>query len=206
MNPQKAAENLEVIRKLMERPIRFSTMSGLSAILAGAAALAGVLLDAHFWRRYDARTAICVNVAVWAGVLAAALAGVLVLTRLRERRQGMPPWSALKMRILLTMLGPFVAGAGLTIVIVGRWYLTGATDAWDQGLLIPAIWMLFYGVCLWQLGAFSPPEVRGLGAAFVLAGLAAAVFCPYWPHVSLGVTFGGFHILYGVIVYAKYGG
>jgi hypothetical protein len=205
MEEDRAAEELKVIRQLMERPVRYSTMSGLSGILAGCAALAGLGLD---WRISGAYwespyTAMWLNMLVWVGVFCVAALGVVALTRIRERRQGMPFWSAVKRRILLTILPPFAVGAALTLVIVVRWHLGVGSDGWG---LIPAIWMLFYGLALWQAGEFSVPEVRFMGAAFLLGGLATAMFfsaCPYW---AMGVAFGGFHILYGLIVWARHGG
>ena len=223
MDTLKAAEELKVIRQLMERPIRYSTQSGLAGIIAGCAALAGLAADWHFWCRYDPETSMWINMGVWAGVFLAALAGVLVLTRLRELKQSMPFWSSIKKRILLTILPPFVAGVGLTLAIMYRWYDGIGPNQWG---LIPAIWMLFYGIALWQLGEFSPREVCFLGAAFIIAGLIAGAFFQYnipgittplegytlgfqegaAPYFTLGVTFGGFHIVYGVIVWIRHGG
>lgn len=203
MKAERAAEELKVIRQLMERPIRVSTMSGLSAILAGLAALAGCWADAAVCATWPPEEAFWINLPVWAGVFALALLATVLLTRLRERRQNMPFWSRIKTRILLTILPPFVAGVGLTLVITGRWY---AGIGPNQGGLIPAVWMLCYGLALWQLGGFSPREVRILGAAFILAGLVAAAagqLSPYW---SLGLTFGGFHIVYGIVVWIRHGG
>ncbi len=88
-------------------------------------------------------------------------------------------------------------------------------DGVNQFSLIPAIWMTFYGVALWQIGEFAVGELRVLGTAFILAGLiAAALFqhtilgmaadaTSYW---TLGITFGGFHIVYGTIVWIRHGG
>jgi len=203
MNENRAGEELKVIRQLMERPIRFSTMSGLSGILAGCAALAGLAVDWLVSHRFDASTAVWINLGVWAGVFAVAFLCAVVLTRLRERGRNMPFWSSVKRRILLTILPPFVAGVGLTAAIAFRWHQGIGPNQWG---LIPALWMLFYGVALWQVGAFSVPDVRVLGAAFLLAGLVCAGFsqdCPYW---SLGITFGGFHIVYGILVWLRHGG
>jgi hypothetical protein len=48
--------------------------------------------------------------------------------------------------------------------------------------------------------------VRVLGAVFLLAGLASAAWFQYWPYEALGATFGGFHLIYGVVVWIRYGG
>lgn len=214
MDAEKAAEQLKVIRQLMERPIRYSTQSGVSAILAGCAALGGLAADFYFSQRYwnQPHTAMWVNMAVWAAVFVAAFAAATILTHLRERACGMPFWSAIKMRILRAILPPFVAGVGLTLAIVSRWYADVGPNQWG---LVPAVWMLFYGLALWQVGEFGIREVRLLGAAFLAAGLVtAALFqytvpgtepgtAPYW---TLGVTFGGFHLIYGAIVWVRHGG
>lgn len=212
MDPEKAASELKVIRELMERPIRYSTMSGLSGIWAGLVALAGVaaddwvcgqFIDFNQYDRAAAERAMWANLGIWVAVLIVAATGVLVLTRLREKKQGMPTWSNIKKRIALTLVPAVVGGIGLTLVIVARWYCEVPPNEWG---LIPVIWMLFYGGAMWQLGEFSPVEVRVLGAAFLLAGLVtAAVFqdCPYW---AMGITFGGFHIVYGIVVWIRHGG
>jgi len=216
MDASKATEELTVIRQLMERPIRFSSMSGLAAIQAGLWAVAGLACD-HivFARARDGRVALVVSMAVWAGVFALALAGVVVLTRRRERKRGMPWWSPVKRQILSTILPPFIAAIGLTLTICVRFmYVQGRPDAplwlWSwvlaQGYLIPAIWMLFYGVTLWQLGRFSPGEVKVLGAAFIAAGLGTALVWQWQPYWAMGITFGGFHILYGIVVWIRHGG
>ncbi len=207
MDAEKAAEELKVIRQLMERPVRYSTQSGLGAILAGCAALAGLAADFYFSQRYRSHrhTAMWINIGVWAGVFVTAFASVTLLTHLRERARGMPFWSAVKMRILRTILPPFVAGVGLTLAIVFRWYYGVGANEWG---LIPAVWMLFYGAALWQVGEFAVREVRVLGVAFILAGLVDAAFGqgPPTRYLALGATFGGFHLIYGAIVWIRHGG
>jgi hypothetical protein len=205
MNADKAAQELKVIRQLMERPVRYSTMSGLSGILAGLAAFAGLAADwaiSSAWQDKP-HTAMKITFLVWAGVFVLAFAGAVICTRLRERRQNMPFWSGVKKRILLTILPPFVAGVGLTLVIVYRWHVGRGPNEWG---LIPPIWMLFYGLALWQVGLLSPVEVRLMGAAFLACGLAAALWLQPHPYWSLGVTFGGFHIVYGLAVWCRHGG
>jgi len=205
MDADRAAEELKVIRQLMERPVRYSTQSGLSGIIAGLAALAGLAADWEISRAFSGEPGLAtqLNLAVWACVFAAALAGALWCTRLRERKRGMPFWSNVKRRIAMTILPPFVAGVGLTGVIVARWYAGDGPNAWG---LIPAVWMLFYGVALWQVGEFGVRELRFMGAAFILAGLVSAALLQMHPYMTVGVTFGGFHIAYGAVVWMRYGG
>lgn len=211
MDSERAAEELKVLRTLMERPVRFTTQSGLAGLVAGAAAITGCLADYRISLQAPPVYAFWANLCVWAGVFLVAFVGVVTLTRLRERRQGMPFWSSAKRRILMTILPPFVAGVGLTVVIVSRWYYGAGPNEWG---LIPAIWMTFYGLACWGVGEFSIVEVRVMGAAFILAGIASAVYqftipglppgtAPYW---ALGATFGGFHLIYGLVVLVRHGG
>jgi hypothetical protein len=217
MDSQKAADELKVIRHLMERPVRYTTQSGLAGILAGCAALLGLVADAFVSERFDPAHATLANLAIWGGVFIAAFLSAVICTRLRERKEGMPFWSAAKKRIAMTILPPFVAGAGLTLVIVAHWWYHTSPNMWG---LIPAIWMTFYGVACWQVGEFSTGELRWLGAAFVLSGLVAAAL-PHagpapllaemgrdieMPYFTVGITFGGYHIIYGIIVWIRHGG
>jgi hypothetical protein len=212
MDAEKAQRDLRVVRELMQRPVRYSTQSGLAAILAGVIALFGLWADAVIYARYPLRTAFWYNLGIWAGVLAAAVAVVLALTRLREKRRGMPPWSPVKKRILLTILPPFLVAVGLTAAIMWRWYHGIGPNEWG---MIPVLWMCLYGLACWQVGEFSVTEMRLLGVVFLVSGVACAFFFQGFvrvgpllitPYRTLGATFGGYHIVYGLIVYARHGG
>ena len=203
MDAEKAAEELKVIRRLMERPVQYSTMSGLSGILAGCAALAGVAADWTVSRSHPPLESVKISIALWAGVFGVAFTAAVVLTRLRERRRGMPFWSDVKRRILLTIGPPFVVCVGLTAAIVYRWWAQQGPNMWG---MIPAVWMVCYGLALWQVGLFSPVEVRVLGVAFLASGIVAAASLHTHPYWALGVTFGGFHIVYGTVVWLRHGG
>ncbi|HHH75799.1 MAG TPA: hypothetical protein ENL03_02085 [Phycisphaerae bacterium] len=203
MEPQRAERELKMIRQLMERPVRYSTQSGYAGIIAGVAALAGATLDSYFSSIYTPATAVWVNMLVWVGVLFVALGGVLALTRLRERKKNMPFWSNVKKRIAMTIGPPFLAAAGLTAVIVYRWYFKDGPNQWG---LISVSWMLFYGITCWQVGEFSIVEMRFLGVAFIVMGLLTAVYWQANPYDTLRWSFGGFHIIYGLVVRIRHGG
>jgi hypothetical protein len=65
-------------------------------------------------------------------------------------------------------------------------------------------WMLAYGIAVCATGLFSQREVSYLGAGFLVAG-AAALFAPGVGLPMMAVTFGGFHILYGIGMSRKEG-
>ena len=212
MDAPQAAEQIKVIRELMERPVRCTTHSGASAVWAGLVSLAGVAADAAISARFAPYEATAINMFVWLAVFAAAFAGAVALTRRRARKEGRTFWTTARNRALRAIVPPFLAGGGLTAAIVYRWVAGVGPNQWG---LIPGIWMTFYGVALWQIGEFSIRATRILAGAFILSGIvAAAVFqytipgltegtAPYW---TLGITFGGYHLAYGAIVWIRHGG
>jgi hypothetical protein len=201
MDTQRASRELAVIRELMERPVRYSTMSGAAGVFAGATALVGVWADDFVWRSLPLRQAMLMEVVVWGAVFLVALAGAIVLTRLRERKMGLPFWTYARKRVLRSIAPPFLAFLGLTLAILARWYM-GLDDFWG---MIPPIWMACYGLACCQVSEFSLGELRVLGAAFILSAVVA-VFLPEQPYATLGITFGGYHIIYGVVVWVRHGG
>jgi hypothetical protein len=207
MDPDKAARNLQVIRQLMERPVRYSTQSGLAAIFAGCVVLAGMWLDWHFRLWAGGHVTFWIDLAIWGGVFLVSLAGTLGLTRLREIRQGMPFWSPAKRKLLVTILAPFLAVVGLTTILGVRWFfdLDGPTTPDPSGLIV-SCWMLFYGLACWQVSQYSTREIGLLGAAFIAAGLVTAAFFQSHPYSAMGIGFGGFHIVYGIYAWIRYGG
>ncbi|HZV02926.1 MAG TPA: hypothetical protein VFF73_39840 [Planctomycetota bacterium] len=70
--------------------------------------------------------------------------------------------------------------------------------------LVAPIWLLAYGAGGIAAGAFASPLVRGLGLAFLAAGLAdLALALP--PGLVLAGTFGGFHVVYGAYLLVRGG-
>ncbi len=204
MDAQKAAQELATIRDLMERPVQLSVMSGAAGVFAAAVALAGLIADGVIWRSMPARQATVVEVLLWGGVFVAALAGALLLTRRRERKMDLPFWSAARKRELRAAGAPFCVGVALTLAIIAQWFLHGS-QMWSLWGLIPPIWMACYGLACWQVSEFGPGELRVMAVAF-MASAVAAVFFPGYPYLILGVTFGGYHLVYGVVVWIRHGG
>ena len=183
MDPQHAADELRTIRELMERPIRYSD-DERAVGHPGRAGRPGRGAGRQFHLRpIQPGDGLPGQQPGLAGAFLTPPASTLALTRIREKRQGLAGWSSVKRRILLTILPPFVAGVGLTCAIVYRW---SGHDGPNQWGLIPAIWMGFYGVALWQVGEFSIAPLRVMGAAFVLAALATAAFWQAWPVRAAG--------------------
>ena len=180
-----ARENLRVIRQVMERSTKYSTLSGLSGVLVGTVAVLGVLATAHVGNVYAHPLRLAV---IWLVVLAAAVAIDFGRNKRRAAQVGKRVVSPLGAHILVAALPAFFAGAVLTAFLVLHHLLA---SLWG-------VWMLCYGLAICAVGLFSVRPVSFLGAAFVLAG-ALTLFLqgPYHLYM-MALTFGGFHIAYGL--------
>ena len=198
MRPEQAAEHLRVIRELMERPLRQTTRSGASGLIAGVLALAGCGATWYIGRVELLPEASWIKTVglVWMSVLVLAVAANLLLTWRRAQRHGLPLWGRSQNQTALAIAPGFVVGALIS------WSLISA----QQYHLVAFTWIIFYGMAVWSVGLFSPVEVKVLGAGFFLAGILGLFFFAAHPLAALAVTFGGLHLVYGVVVWARHGG
>ena len=209
MTPQQAAEHLRVIRQLMERPVRHTTRSGLAGIVAGVLALVGsaatwwLLPAVSEWGSLKTlfgssphEAAVLRGALIWLVVfLAAATADVLITWwRSRERREAW--WRRAQLQTAMAIVPGFVLAAFFT-------YLWSVWQAWE---LIPFGWMIGYGMALWTVGMFSITEVKLLGVAFLVSGWLGMFSLADYPVASLAATFGGYHLVYGLVVLKRHGG
>lgn len=189
-----ALRALAEVRTAVERCTRYSTFSALSGFLAGCAALAGsggCGVFADFVGASPTRG--MAFVAVWAGVFAVAAVALALLTWIKARQRGEAVWTPIARTAFTALLGPGLAGVAASVALIqnGRFEL------------LPGVWLLFYGCGLWAVSFFAPLFLRVLGVAFLGVGL-----CAWWKPDSaalwLGLGFGALHLVFGVIVLARY--
>ncbi len=189
-----AHENLQVIRDLMERSTRYSTFSGLSGVLAGTASIVGCVVTHALTGRTGTEdyTAFLLT---WSLVIVFAIGADYLWMKRRATRVGKRIVSPLGRQMLIASAPGLGTGALLTLFFL------------QHGLMayIYPVWMLCYGSAVGAVGLFSQREVSRLGAAFLLAG-AATLFLPIpYGLTAMSVAFGGFHIVYGVVMSRKDG-
>jgi hypothetical protein len=186
---QYAEENLQFIRRTMERSSTFTAVPGLGGAGMGAVGLAAAIVAAN---QSSAQRWLI----VW--LLAAAVAlsiGVTAMLR-KAARLGAPLAGAVGRRFAMSLAAPLVAGAALTW---GVWMH-------DDSALMPAVWLLLYGTGVLAGGVFSVAAVRLLGVAFMALGIAALVTPPAWGNVWLGMGFGGLQLAFGLYIARRHGG
>lgn len=180
MDSRQAAQNLEVIRTLMERTTQYQLLTaraGLAAgTLAGLGALAFLVLDPsnpwHFG-------------GVWGAVFAGSLLATCIGTVLRSRERGEPVWSRPARAVLLALAPSLFAALLLSIFFFAR---GGVEFLW-----LPGIWMLCYAQGALATASYAPTPIRSLGlAALVLGGLTLWLG-PAWAVLMMGLVFGVGH-------------
>jgi len=186
---RRAADDLQFIRRTIERSATFTAVPGWGGAAMGALAVAAAVAGA---RQPTADRWLVVWLAT--AVLAAGV-GLATMAR-KARLAGVTLGGPAAYRFAAALGAPLAAGAALTYAL---WAL-GAYSA------MPAVWLLLYGAGVLTGGAFSVPAVRVMGALFMLAGFAAVATPPAWGHLWLGAGFGGLQIGFGVYIARHHGG
>jgi hypothetical protein len=184
-----AISNLRFIREAMERASAFTSIPGWGGVAVGVTALgAAVLAQRVVYRREW--------LYIWLAeaVLAAIIAGATMAQK--ARRANVSFTGAPARRFFMSYFAPIIAAAMLTLML------------WRVGFrgMMPATWLLLYGVSFVTSGAFSIRIVLLMGVLFMLLGIGA-IFAPLAiANVLLGVGFGGLHVIFGFIIARSYGG
>lgn len=206
MNEQQHLETLSDIRRMMERSSRFISLSGLSGVFAGIAALAGAWiaygwLDAYYFRwntsglfskaEFDLLRLKLVVLGFI--IMALALAGGIYFTWRRAKRNSLPFWDITSRNVLINALIPMIAGGAF---IAGLLYN-------KQEVLVAPVCLVFYGLALVNASKYTLSEIRYLGIAEIILGILNLFFLRrglyFW---ALG--FGVLHVVYGVVMWYKY--
>lgn len=218
MTDHDAQAHLRAIRQLMERATYYRAISAPTALFGGLLSVgtaAGQLLLTQREAAHEGFAAGRADapgfVLAWAVVFALTVTANTVFIWRGARGRGEPLVSP-AMKLALAAVAPALLAGGT----VG-WML-----ALSSGLpLLPALfWIIFYGLGLLATLPFAPRSLVVLGWAFLLTGLTALMFLLYQgllpsfnlptPTVAyapalMGVTFGGYHLIYAVCVWPRRG-
>ena len=193
-NQEEAAEQLRVIRKVMERATIFRALSGETALIGGAAALAAAWLSEgkHVWAW----------AVWWLGGLVLVLAfNVFQIFRIKIAYKR-PFWSAGLKVALRGVMPSLIAGGFLGLIFLRV----------DQDRAAACMWILHYGRALLEIREFAPKSMVWLGWAFVVFGVASLAGITSvvddleaWMKDLNGsrlmaIAFGGFHLIYGGVI------
>jgi len=184
-----AIEDLRFIRETMQNAASFTAVPGWGGVAMGAVAVAAALIGPTPSRA----TAWSIN---WLIAAMGAFAIGVAASFLKARRTGTPILAQQGRKFVLTLLPPLMAGAVISVAL----YAAGLCR------LLPAIWLLLYGVGVISAGSFSVRVIPVMGLCFMVAG-GAALLCPAaWANSVMAAGFGGLHVVFGTIIARRYGG
>lgn len=204
--PQQPLEDLQHIKRMMERSSRFISLSGFSGIAAGICALAGAWF-AHekisCWTKGDCNIDTLINTGgiqlindlfrIAALTFIAAFVSAFFFTYLRSKKNKIPLWGSATIRLFWNTMIPLVTGA----IFIYRMMQLGKYE-----LVAPAC-LLFYGLALVNASKYTLGEIRFLGYGNLIVGVlnlwATGYGLYFW---ALG--FGVLHIMYGIWMWYKY--
>jgi hypothetical protein len=182
-------DNLRFIRETMERSTSFTAVSGMSGVAMGSIAL----VAAWVANTRDTPTGWLIS---W--LAAAFLSGGVALWAMSRKAHDSETslLSGPGQKFALGFAPPIVVGALLTIALVRGGLLSA----------LPGTWLLLYGAAVVTGGAYSVRIVPLMGAGFIALG-GAALFAPAsWGDAFMAAGFGALHIIFGLVIWRKYGG
>jgi hypothetical protein len=209
---QQPLEELQHIKKMMERSSRFISLSGLSGIAAGICALAGTWFaygiiwhsGGSLHHQYElADNSISIStLKVFMGnslfkiamyTFSGALIFAFLFTYLRSKKNNIPLWGGVSKRLIVAVAIPLLAG-GI--------YLFREIQIGNFGLIAPGS-LIFYGLALINGSKYTLGEIKYLGYAQLLLGIISCWMIGYGLYFW-AIGFGVLHIVYGIIMWFKY--
>lgn len=208
---QQTLDELQHIKKMMERSSRFISLSGLSGVAAGMCALAGAWFANNVivenggpsgYREVFIRPLDSMTLQDFLGhrlfqiaivTFCAAFCFSFLFTWLRSKKNNTPIWGYTAQRLLINVAVPMVAG-GI--------YLFKQMQFGNYGLIAPGC-LIFYGLALVNASKYTYGEIRWLGYCQLLLGIINCWFVGYGLYFW-AMGFGVLHILYGIVMWYRY--
>ncbi|SFB81620.1 hypothetical protein SAMN05421876_102382 [Kaistella jeonii] len=197
-------DDLSHIRTMMERSSRFISLSGLSGVFAGMAALIGVTYVYFLFQRngidyFAGRKNIFQPELIWhliavgiAVLVIAVLSGYFFTAR-KSKEKNIKIWDKTTQRLLANFALPLFVGAIFCVALLYH----------QLYVLIAPATLIFYGLALVSAERYTLTDVKYLGFLEIFLGLISLFFLG-WGLVFWAVGFGILHIIYGIVMYKKY--
>ena len=199
-------EDLKEIKGLMERSVRFLSLSGLASIIIGFIALAGIISTLIFLGKSplepslipwgDTVKGISVDQFILLNsinilVLSLAIAAAFAIKNQKKAKE--PLWNKVSQNLLFNLFTPLFSGGILCLIFIDHGleiYLAGTS-------------LLFYGLSIIGISKFSFDELKYFGLIQILLGLTALYFLAFSVQIwALG--FGFLHIIYGLRIFKNF--
>lgn len=191
---EEAAEQLRVIRSMMERATVFRALSGETALVGGAISMTVAWFS-------EKRTG-WPWTAWWLGGLLVVLCFYAFQSYRMKSVNNRPFWGSGLRLALRGALPPIITGGFLGLLFVRG----------GQDVFAACMWIIHYGLALLAIREFAPKSMVWLGWAFVVFGVASLAFVADVVHLEqqwmmhlnsarlMAIAFGGFHLIYGGLI------
>ena len=192
-----AAENLQVIRTLMERSTLYRRALAPVMLVSGAIGTAAAILSRFVAIDTNQRFAL-----YWLAVGVVTIVVALLLVRRQALKEAEVFWSVPTRRVMQALFPALLVG-----LLAGVFNVRNA-NPWRAGLLTQ-LWVIVYGCALHAAGFFMPRGIRLFGWLFVLGGCAITFATQSQPelrfteaaHYIMGGFFGLAHLAYGAYLF-----
>jgi len=195
--------DLASIRNIMERSIKFVSLSGLAGVLSGVIALMSASFaykmlypDGVFYNA--SRLAVGSDIRIKLILLGVATLIVSIaigfyMSSRKAKKLGVSLWNSTSKRLVINLAIPLGTGGAFVLALMWHGFV---------GHVAPAC-LIFYGLALVNASQNLYDEIRYLGYCELALGILAAFIIGYGL-VFWGIGFGVLHIIYGVLMYRKY--
>jgi hypothetical protein len=197
MESNQAAENLQVIRTLMERSAIYRRALAPIMLFAGIAGVAGAGIGIAL--KLDSMRVFSVY---WLGVALFVVAGAFFIARRQALKDHEPFWSPPTRRVSQALMPPLMAGFLFSIALI-------VFNVGQQRWLFIFPNVLFYGCAVHAAGFFMVRGMRWFAWGLIVLGGVTLLVVPMlqneprpaFDHALMGFFFGGLQLAYGVYLY-----
>jgi hypothetical protein len=197
-------EDLTSIRAIMERSVKFRSVSGLAGVFAGVFALAGgilayvlvygtateIVLKDTFVGKGDA---LYILLTIAGAVLVCSAFTGWLLTKWQANKEGLAMDTGVFPVLLRDFTIPLLIGGGVIGLLLVKGFFS----------LAAPFSLLFYGLSLYNLSKNSLEEIRWLSITELVLGMLGMYF-PQYSFLFWLTGFGLLHIGYGLFIYLRH--
>ena len=201
---QEYEKDIASIRNMMERSVKFISLSGLSGVLAGIYALIGAAVAYNIVYsppsvlgvrlHYADEQSVVIKLAIIAIiVLLLSLGTGFWLSARKAKKLGTTFWNKPSKQLMIDLIIPLTTGGLFILILLSRGYF----------MIVSSSCLLYYGLALIYASRNTYKEIQYLGFTEIVLGLLAA-YLPGYGLIFWAIGFGVMHIVYGTIMHFRY--
>ncbi len=195
MDQAQIEQDLQLIKRTIKASVRYTNIPPLGYLCSGIFGLAGpaltyLIIGADKAGHPDllTRTDLLALAGVWIGIMLAALCSSAFFMARRARKRKQAAWNSLSARIFLSQLPVLLVAAILTSALAGYGLVA----------MVPALWLLFWGLILFSFFFFTGTEHLLQSIIFIALGTAGLLVPFPVTLLLLAAGFGLINLVWGI--------